>query len=339
MNGQQPTSEALGLVLRNSEAMRSAGIGLARTLYGMPLDLLLSGPVGSGKTTFLRGFFLALGVEERITSPTFALEQRYASPSGTPLLHIDLYRLSREEARTLLSQSDDFEGIRCIEWPEIAELPLPPQYIHLQCVELEGGRSVTMTFADVTLPSVEQIHTWRSLVGLPAHIAAHCEAVAECAMRFASTMIDRGIPVRREALRRAALLHDLLRFVDFRDGAGPMQGSTDARWLEWKNRYPTLRHEAACATFLREQGYDAVAKIVATHGLRLPPGDSATIEQMLLFYADKRTALDKVVSLKERFDDFRMRYAAHAASPTESEEWYREAQRVEAQLFPNGLPF
>lgn len=101
------------------------------------------------------------------------------------------------------------------------------------------------------------------------------------------------------------------------------------------DRYPG-RHEDACAALLRERGFSTVAAIVEPHGLRLPSPDRQTVEQQILYYADKRVAFDTVVTLEERFADFRKRYGP--GREEEAKLWYGEACTVEAQLFPDGPP-
>ena len=59
--------------------------------------LLLQGPMGAGKTTFVRHLARALGFAGRVTSPTYTLMHTYPTPSG-PLLHVDVYRLPEAEA-------------------------------------------------------------------------------------------------------------------------------------------------------------------------------------------------------------------------------------------------
>src|SRR6478609_338527 len=54
--------------------------------------VLVSGDLGAGKTTFVRGALRALGVTEPVTSPTFVIGQRYDGAAG-PVAHLDLYRL------------------------------------------------------------------------------------------------------------------------------------------------------------------------------------------------------------------------------------------------------
>src|SRR3954469_26011374 len=67
------------------------GAELAATLR--PGDVVLvSGELGAGKTTFVRGALRALGVTEPVTSPTFVIGQRYTGAAG-PVAHLDLYRL------------------------------------------------------------------------------------------------------------------------------------------------------------------------------------------------------------------------------------------------------
>jgi tRNA threonylcarbamoyladenosine biosynthesis protein TsaE len=80
--------------------------------------VLVSGELGSGKTTFVRGAARALGVTAHVTSPTFTIGHLYA---GSPdVAHLDLYRLDHGEPEIL----DDYvtpERITFMEWPDLAE--------------------------------------------------------------------------------------------------------------------------------------------------------------------------------------------------------------------------
>ena len=85
--------------------------------------LLLKGPIGSGKTSFVQGIAEGLSIDESITSPTFALSHHYYS-GKLPLIHMDLYRLkdglSAEEL--FLDEEEELNqngGIMIIEWPEL----------------------------------------------------------------------------------------------------------------------------------------------------------------------------------------------------------------------------
>ena len=91
-----------------------------------PLSIvLLQGPIGAGKTSFVQGIAKGLSISEDITSPTFGLSHHYYS-GKIPLFHIDLYRLENivsakelffaEEEEALQSQA-----ILVIEWPELVE--------------------------------------------------------------------------------------------------------------------------------------------------------------------------------------------------------------------------
>lgn len=88
--------------------------------------MLLAGQLGAGKTTFVRGAARALGVNDPVTSPTFAIGNLYAAAGGE-VAHVDLYRLDAIDV-TDEAVLDDFLGpqrITFVEWPhdELAALP------------------------------------------------------------------------------------------------------------------------------------------------------------------------------------------------------------------------
>jgi tRNA threonylcarbamoyladenosine biosynthesis protein TsaE len=80
--------------------------------------VVLSGEVGAGKTTLIRGACRALGVSEPVTSPTFTIGQRYAG-GRLPVAHLDLYRLQTLEGEdpALLDDYLGADGVAFIEWP------------------------------------------------------------------------------------------------------------------------------------------------------------------------------------------------------------------------------
>ena len=86
----------------------------------------VSGELGAGKTTFIRGACVALGVRERVTSPTYTIGHRYHG-AAAEISHLDLYRfegVSAAEWGDLEPYFDD--AIAFVEWPEAGEGVLPP---------------------------------------------------------------------------------------------------------------------------------------------------------------------------------------------------------------------
>ncbi len=343
-------TEQIDLWLADEQKTTLCGKGLSKSIYDLPLEILLTGDLGAGKTTFLQGLATGLGIEGRIVSPTFALEQRYRIQTDdchelkAEFIHIDLYRLEPPQARQLLYATDNHQGLRCIEWWERAQyIPAGPA-IHVTLTEKqhEGvlGRSAIVVFDDAKIPQRETIEQWREDVMLPHHIRKHCDAVADLCDKFAAYMLERGFPVRPKLLRAAAEVHDLLRFLDFRAGGftGEKYSPQElACWDAIRLQYLDLKHEPACAALLESRGFPALAAIVAVHGLTLPSPSRSTIEQQILFYADKRVIVDKRVSLDDRFADFAKRYSDGKRSE-DAETWYKEAKGVEDELFPDGCP-
>ncbi|HEV2953022.1 MAG TPA: tRNA (adenosine(37)-N6)-threonylcarbamoyltransferase complex ATPase subunit type 1 TsaE [Candidatus Dormibacteraeota bacterium] len=105
------------VVTGGPEETESAGERLAASLGTGDL-VLLSGPLGAGKTTFVRGVAAGLGVIGNVSSPTFQLVRVHrAGPRGIALAHVDLYRLERTLELDGLGLDDLLdEGVVVVEW-------------------------------------------------------------------------------------------------------------------------------------------------------------------------------------------------------------------------------
>jgi len=87
--------------------------------------ILLNGPIGAGKTSFVQGIAKGLDITENITSPTFALSHHYNS-GKIPLIHLDLYRLENISSAKEVFFSEEEEALQSkailiIEWPGLIE--------------------------------------------------------------------------------------------------------------------------------------------------------------------------------------------------------------------------
>ena len=87
--------------------------------------VLLQGPIGAGKTSFVQGIAEGVSISEDITSPTFALSHHYNS-GKIPLIHLDLYRLENSSLAKEVFLSEEEEAIQSqsilvVEWPELIE--------------------------------------------------------------------------------------------------------------------------------------------------------------------------------------------------------------------------
>lgn len=103
------------------------------------------GKMGAGKTTFVKAVCEALGVEDVITSPTFAIVNEYQSATtGESIYHFDFYRIKKLEEVYDMGYEDYFySGFRCfLEWPELIEELLPEDACKVTIEEAENGARV-----------------------------------------------------------------------------------------------------------------------------------------------------------------------------------------------------
>ena len=99
------------------------------------------GKMGAGKTTFIKALCEEMGVEDVITSPTFAIVNEY-SAAGQPVYHFDFYRIkSIREVYDMGYEDYFYSGNLClIEWPELIDDLLPDEAMRIRIAEQPDGR-------------------------------------------------------------------------------------------------------------------------------------------------------------------------------------------------------
>ena len=103
------------------------------------------GEMGAGKTTFIKAICEELGVEDVITSPTFAIVNEYGLPDGDCIYHFDFYRIKKlEEVYDMGFEDYFYSGALCfIEWPELIEEVLPEDAVKVNITEnADGSRTI-----------------------------------------------------------------------------------------------------------------------------------------------------------------------------------------------------
>jgi tRNA threonylcarbamoyladenosine biosynthesis protein TsaE len=104
----------------------------------------LHGPIGAGKTYFVKGAAEGLGVKDEVTSPTYTIVHEYAGRG--PVYHIDAYRLLGDDDFAALGGEEFFggEGIALVEWGERIPASIPADAIEVEISILEdGSRRIT----------------------------------------------------------------------------------------------------------------------------------------------------------------------------------------------------
>ena len=101
----------------------------------------VAGDLGSGKTTFVRGACAALGVTSPVTSPTYAIGNRYGG--RVPVSHLDLYRLSELTEADWADLEPYFDdAVAFVEWPEAARAYLPQPRLRVRLRLLPGEHRI-----------------------------------------------------------------------------------------------------------------------------------------------------------------------------------------------------
>ena len=123
---------------QSADQTRQLAARFARELKGGEI-ILLRGPIGAGKTVFVKGIAATWGLKSSPTSASFSLMKRYANRNKT-LFHIDLFRLSEGEVFNLGFEEmlEDEKAIILAEWPDPLIDMLPQDRLEMDFI-LEGG--------------------------------------------------------------------------------------------------------------------------------------------------------------------------------------------------------
>ena len=153
------------------------------------------------------------------------------------------------------------------------------------------------------IPSKEECLDILNKNKTPSNVIEHCKTVCKVAEDIAEKLIKKGIKVNKKLVIAAALLHDIER--------------------EKEN------HRAEGTKLLKSIGLSEVSEVIKKHSLygiedeRVQP---KTVEEKIVFYADKRANGNKIVSLKERFEDIKKRYKVDLI------EEFEFAKKIEEEL-------
>lgn len=127
-------------IVRDEAEMRALGAELGRVW--LPGDVvLLSGPLGAGKTTLVRGYLASLGWQGPVRSPTFSILAEYET--DPPVVHADLFRLESAAGLGLAEATE--RAVVLIEWPErLGDAVEPAQCWRIEIAFAEEGRTVSV---------------------------------------------------------------------------------------------------------------------------------------------------------------------------------------------------
>jgi tRNA threonylcarbamoyladenosine biosynthesis protein TsaE len=154
----------LWLRSQTPEATREAGRLLGRALGGQGIALGLCGPLGAGKTLFVKGLAEALGLDpQQVSSPTFVIANEYPLGGGRLLAHVDLYRLSSDGELEAIGFLDWLAAgnVVAVEWSDRLPHALPAERLELR-FEKELGDSQRRLNAIASGPGAQALLTrWR----------------------------------------------------------------------------------------------------------------------------------------------------------------------------------
>lgn len=260
--------------------------------------ICLYGGLGTGKTVFAKGCAIGIGAQEKhIKSPTFAFI-RELKHAGRVFFHCDFYRIANDDEILHHSMNEIFAKPRSlvvIEWAQNLISALPESRIDVH-FEYTGKNSRRITIIEQT--NTAWIYKLYKKYHTPAHVIKHMEVVADLAQQLALNLIKKGKKIDLRRVAEISLLHDLLKHKSF------------------KNK--KINDVKLTSVALKLLGRKDLVKSVLTQQFEAiinPRIAPKTLEEKIVYYADKRVKHSEIVPLRERFRDGRIRYWQNKPAP------------------------
>ena len=138
-------------VTHSREETQALGARLADALDAGRV-VAFTGDLGAGKTAFVSGMARSLGVEERVTSPTFTIVNEYEG-GRLPLFHFDMYRLGGADELFHIGWEDYLarNGVCAVEWSENVAEAIEPDAVRVSILRGEGDNDRIITIEGVDL--------------------------------------------------------------------------------------------------------------------------------------------------------------------------------------------
>ena len=120
-------------ICKNLEDTKELAKKFAKLVEDKGCFVSLYGEIGAGKTAFVKEVAKEIGIEEKVTSPTFVIPNEYHG-GKLPMYHFDLYRLENEGVKTILDELNEYsEGkqLTFVEWAEFSQNEIPFDHIKI----------------------------------------------------------------------------------------------------------------------------------------------------------------------------------------------------------------
>ncbi len=137
------------MILRSSSVNETKKIAkqIAKKYLKNSRVFTLSGELGVGKTTFVQGFAQALGIKDKVISPTFVIIREHKLKDSKMLYHVDLYRLEDTSNIGLEEMLKDPNSIVLVEWSEKLRQQLPKETTKISIKKIsENGREILVEY-------------------------------------------------------------------------------------------------------------------------------------------------------------------------------------------------
>lgn len=141
------------------EETKSLAEKFAQLVYNKGTFVSLYGEIGAGKTAFVKLVAESLGVQERVTSPSFVILNEYLS-GKLPIYHFDLYRLENEGVKTIIDELREYSQgkiLTFVEWAEFSQDEIPFNHIQINVTyeENDARKYSFKAFGDINISIID----------------------------------------------------------------------------------------------------------------------------------------------------------------------------------------